>query len=225
MFLFPLAASAVSAVFSALLARGWAARRRPHLIAWALALAMFALTSLAAAIGLLAGWNTLLYRSYYLFGAIINVPVLALGTLYLLTSRRIGHVVAAAVAVACVVAFVAVFSTAPHATALVTNGIPPGAEAMPSNVRTLSRYYSFSGFFVVLGGALWSSFKLSRGRGEHLRRLAFANALIAGGTFVVAIASGFARYGRGSIFAVGLLAGVTLMFAGFLKTRPGARSS
>lgn len=225
MFLFPLAAAAVSGLFSGLLARAWWARRRPHLIAWALALGMFALASLAAAIGLLAGWNTLLYRTYYLFGAIINVPVLALGTLYLLTSRHIGHVVAAVVAGACLVALVAVFSTTPHAAALATNGIPPGAETMSSSVRTLSRYYSFSGFFVVVGGALWSAFRLSRGSGEHLRRLAFANALIAAGTFVVAIASGFARYGRGSVFAVGLLAGVTLMFAGFLKTRPGASSS
>jgi hypothetical protein len=219
MFLFPLAAGIVSGVFSALLSRGWRARGSPNLLAWSVALAMFTLASLSAAMGLIVGWNALLYRLYYLFGAIVNVPVLALGTLYLFVSSRLGHVAAAAVALACLLAAVSVFTAPLDIAALSTAGIPPGSEVMPSGVRMLSRLYSFAGFFVVLGGALWSSFRLLHGSAQHLRHLAVANALIAAGTFVVAVASGFARYGRGSIFSVGLLAGITLMFVGFLKTR------
>jgi hypothetical protein len=94
--------------------------------------------------------------------------------------------------------------------------------------RTLSRYYSYTSFTIVVLGALWSALRLSRQRtsadSARLRRLATGNILIAAGTFVVAAASIAVRLGRGSevamLFSVGLLAGISLMFAGFLRTRP-----
>src|SRR5256885_12077504 len=67
--------------------------------------------------------------------------------------------------------------------------------------RTLSRYYSYMSFTVVVLGALWSALRLSRQRSHpnaaHLRRLATGNLLIAAGTFVVAAASIAVRLGRG----------------------------
>jgi peptidoglycan/LPS O-acetylase OafA/YrhL len=92
--------------------------------------------------------------------------------------------------------------------------------------RTLSRYYSYTAFGIVLLGALFSAWRLSRkgASDERLRRIASGNALIAAGTFVVAAASIAVRLGRGpsvaAVFSAGLLAGITTMFAGFLRTRP-----
>ena len=37
-----------------------------------------------------AGWSSPSFRAFYLFGAILNVPWLALGTVFLLAGRRIG---------------------------------------------------------------------------------------------------------------------------------------
>lgn len=220
MWLFPTAAAAVSAAFSALVVRSWLVRRGPHLAAWGAALAMFAVASLAAGIGMLAGWNESLFRTYYLFGAIVNVPILALGTAYLLAPRRAAHVCTVAVLLLSLGAALDVFEASMEVSALETNGIPAASEVLPESVRMLSRIFSFSGFFVVVGGAVWTAVRLVRQRGTHLRRLASANLLIALGTTVAATASGFARYQRGSIFSVGLLVGVSLMFLGFLRTRP-----
>jgi hypothetical protein len=219
MWLFPLAAALVSAAFAVLVLRSWRVRRGPHLAAWSLALAMFGLASLAAALGMLLGWDGPLFRTYYLFGAIVNVPVLALGTVYLLAPRRVAHICTIAVAVLAVGAAVDVFEVGLRTEAFSTAGIPPASEVLPDSIRTLSRIFSFAGFFVVVGGAVWSAARLVRQRAPHLRRLAGANLLIAGGTTVTAAASGFVRYGRGSIFSIGLLVGVSLMFAGFLRTR------
>lgn len=230
MWLLPLGAAVVSGAFSALLAQQWWQRRRPNLLAWTIALGMFGVASLAAAIGMVGRWTPAWFRIYYLLGAIVNVPVLALGTIYLLTSRRIAHVCSAIVAVASIAATIAVFATdlkagAPEA--LATNGIPAGHSVMATGVRMMARYYSFAGFFVVVGGALWSARKLARQRQAHLSRLAAANGLIAAGTSIVALGSGFAFYGQGWPFALGLLVGVTVMFWGFLKTRsaPARRAS
>ncbi len=220
MWLFPAAASAVSGIFSGTLARGWVSRRRPNLLVWSVALAMFAVASLAAAVGLLIGWSAPVFRIYYLFGAIVNVPVLALGSIYLLASRRVAHIAAVVVLIAGLWAAGEVFAADLDRAGLATSGIPRASEVMPGPVRTLSRYFSFTGFLVGAGAALRSSWTLRNKAGEQMRRLAQANILIAAGTIVVAVASGFARYGQGLVFSVGLLAGVTVMFAGFMKTRP-----
>jgi hypothetical protein len=108
-------------------------------------------------------------------------------------------------------------------------GIPEARFAITGTAftRTLSRYYSYASFTIVVLGALWSALKLSRQRSSpnaaHLRRLATGNLLIAAGTFVVAAASIAVRLGHGSevamLFSVGLLAGISLMFSGFLRTR------
>jgi hypothetical protein len=227
MWLFPLGAAVVSALFAALLGRQWLQRRRPNVAAWTIALGMFAVASFAPAVGMLGRWTPAWFRIYYLFGAVVNVPVLGLGTIYLLGSRRLGHASAALVVIASVTAAAIVWQTQLDAASLATNGIPKGSEVVSGGVRTLARVYSFAGFFVVLGGAVWSALRLARTRQDRLRRIAVGNGLIASGTLVVALGSGFAFYGRGLPFAVGLFAGVCLMFWGFLKTRarpPGARA-
>jgi hypothetical protein len=224
MWLLPLGAAAVSGVFAAQVARQWGRRMRPNLLMWAIALSMFALASFAAAIGMLRDWTPAWFRLYYLFGAIVNVPFLGLGTIYLLGSRRLGHVCAALVTVACVAAAIAVWQAEVDARLLDTSGIPRGSEVMDEGVRLLSRVYSFIGFFVVLGGAVWSALRLWLQKRRELRHLAIANGLIAAGTSVVAVGSAFAFYGRGFPFALGLFVGVSLMFWGFLKTRARPRS-
>lgn len=218
--LFPLAAAMVSATFCSLLVRQYRAGRKPHQLAWALAMAAFALASASAGVGMLAGWSAGLFRSYYLFGAVINVPVLALGTIYLYSPGRVGRLAAFAVAAAAVYATFAVLSADLRSPVAGISGmIPSGSAVMVPGVRLMSRLYSYTGFAVVVAGALWSAARLSRRPEARLRRLAQGNALIALGTVVVAAGSAFARYGRGTWFAVGLAAGVTVMFSGFIRTR------
>lgn len=220
MWIFPALAALVSGVFAALVLKAWGARRGPHLVAWGIALLMFAVASMAAALGMLFGWSPTLFRTYYLFGAIANVPVLAVGTLYLLMPRRNAHLVAVAVTILSVGAAIDVFQAPLEVDALRTNEIPAGSDVLDEDIRTLSRVLSFAGFFVVAGGAAWSAFRLRRTGGAPLRHLASANLMIALGTTIAAIASGLARYERGAYFGVGLLLGVSLMFAGFMRTRP-----
>lgn len=227
MWLFPLGAAIISGVFSVKMAGQFAAKRRPHQLAWTLALSMFTIAVLVTAGGVLAGWSPALFRTYYLFGATINVPFLAMGTIYLLAPRPWAHAFAVVVLAAAVIGAVAVTSAQLDVRALAAvRGIPESSVVLTGTAplaRTLSRYYSYTAFGIVVLGALWSAWRLSRQGSEHLRRLASGNILIAAGTFVVAAASIAIRLGKGpgvaAIFSVGLLAGITLMFLGFLRTR------
>src|SRR4051812_47781831 len=88
-------ATAVATVFAQATAVRWSRTRAPHQGAWTIALVLFALASAAFATGSSTGWDEGTFRLFYLLGAIVNVPWLALGTVYLLTTRRAGNVVRA----------------------------------------------------------------------------------------------------------------------------------
>src|SRR5438445_12435547 len=89
MWVFPLAAAAVALVFAALLGRQFLSRRRPYQLLWAIALLMYASSSLALFLGVLSGWTTAEVRVYCLFGAVLTVPYLAMGEIYLLVKNPI----------------------------------------------------------------------------------------------------------------------------------------
>src|SRR2546423_3654125 len=87
MVFYALAATLISAAFATTLFVQYRARPRPYLLAWSVALAIYAVAACTEVIGAAAGWDPLLYRVYYYFGGILVVGVLALGTIYLLAPR------------------------------------------------------------------------------------------------------------------------------------------
>ena len=83
------AATLVAAAFALSTLERWLLRRKPHELAWTLSLAMFAVASGALWWATATGWNDVNFRIFFLFGAILNVPWLALGSIELLAPRRV----------------------------------------------------------------------------------------------------------------------------------------
>ena len=81
-------ATAIATLFAQATAVRWSRTKAPHQAAWTFALALFALASAALATGASTGWDEGTFRAFYLLGAVLNVPWLALGTVYLLLGRR-----------------------------------------------------------------------------------------------------------------------------------------
>jgi hypothetical protein len=77
-----LVASVASATFCRRLWVRWdrGGRANPALLAWTISLAMFAIASIALLLGVVVGWSSWLFHVFYLFGAVLNVPWLALGS-------------------------------------------------------------------------------------------------------------------------------------------------
>lgn len=78
-----LVASVASATFCRRLWVRWdrGGRANPALLAWTISLAMFAVASIALLLGVVVGWSSWLFHVFYLFGAVLNVPWLALGSM------------------------------------------------------------------------------------------------------------------------------------------------
>jgi hypothetical protein len=204
----------VSFAFSASLLERWLARRRPHEAAWAAALALFCAGALSLWAGATLGWQPWSFRSFYAFGAIANVPFLAVGSVYLLFGRRAGHV-AAAVATAGGIFALGVLAAAPLTGPIDPQELPQGSAVLGVLPRLLAAVASGVGATVVFVLAVWSAVRVLRGRGP--RRLAVGNLLIAAGTAILS-ASGLLNsvLGEMQAFAVTLAIGVTVLFGGFL---------
>ena len=195
----------------------WLARRRRHELAWAAALTLFAAGAFFLWLGASAGWTLGVFRAFYLFGAVVNVPVLALGTVYLLAGRRAGDRSALGVAVFAAFATGVIVSAPAHPIAD-PNALPQGSAVFEALPRVLAAVASAGGALVVLGGAVWSAVRQRRGR------LLWANVVIAAGTLVLG-ASGLLNsvLGQMEAFAVTLAAGVSILYAGFLLAVTPAR--
>jgi len=226
MWAFPLAASIVSLVFAGLLGRQFVARRRPYQLLWALALLMYAAASFALFLGVVDGWSEAEYQADWLFGAVLNVPYLAVGELYLLVKdRRVNTVVLVLLLFATAFAFARVRSATPVPSALATD-LPQGKEAWANDpsVLDLARLYAFPAYFLLLGGTLWSAWTM-RGRPD-LRDRFVGTLLIAIGATIVAAGSAFALTGNLVGFSLTLSVGITAMFVGFLRaSRPSRAAS
>jgi len=230
------AATLVAAAFTLSTLDRWIADRRRHEAAWTLALAMFTIASASLWVAAVAGWTEPTFRVFFLFGAILNVPWLALGTVELLGGRRWGRPCAAGLAL--LSAFAAgVMAVTPFTGPVEGDELPQGSDVFGPLPRILAAVCSGGAALVIVGGALWSAWRLVRGRrrGEAAPallpgRLALGNVLIASGTLVLS-ASGTlnARLGAGTAFAVTLTTGVAMLFVGFLvatsASAPAQRSA
>ena len=176
----------------------WLARRRPHELAWAGGLALAAAAAAALAWGAGVGWDGPTFRLFYLSGAVLDVPVLALGTVYLQATPRTAGRVALAVALAGAFA-IGVMAATPFTARLPRQRLPQGSAVLPALPRVLAAVASAGGALVLLGGALRSGWRARRAGAR--RPLVVGNGLIAVGTLVLG-ASGL-LFGCGRPAAIG----------------------
>ena len=200
----------VSAVFAAVMGARYLSRRRAHQLAWTIGLAMFAAAAVAGALARSGGATEAEYRVFYLFGAILNVAWLALGTVFLLVPRVARWALWGVLALT-IVAALAVFTSPVDLSAAVDTGRGFDQAPLP---RILAGIGSGIGSVILIGGALWSAWVFLRRR--HEGRRALGNVIIAIGVLVAAAGGTAAFTGASGVVEWTNFAGVTLIFVGFL---------
>lgn len=296
-------ATAVSGLFAVTLLRRWwdRGRRNTALMVWGVALLMFCTASAALLSGVVGGWTSAEFRVFYLFGAVLNVPWLALGSIVvnadrqavsrwsgvvllilaavlarqvvvadtpvlwapaagfavawglvlLVGLRRVVVIGAAAVLVAYSVAASVLVIDAAYVAPLPRTGLPEGAELFAPIVRGFAIGGNVVGAITVVVSALVSSaaivwqrpdrdararivtdtreygwvdaiarwiFRGRTGRGVVLAHLVRGNLMIALGVAIAAAGGVFSFLGDTAGHAVGFTLGVTVMYAGFVRT-------
>src|SRR5919108_4038595 len=89
--LLPALTSILALIFSAALFDQWRERRGGFQLIWAIGMLFYGLAAGCEALAGAGGWNELLYRTWYLTGAVWTAGWLGLGTAFLLGRTRFGY--------------------------------------------------------------------------------------------------------------------------------------
>ncbi len=87
--LLPAAASIVVLVFATLVFRRYTHRGGTHLLVWGLGLTMFGVVAFGEAYLAMQGWHPVVFRLWYLSGAVLTAAWLGQGTIFLLSGQRL----------------------------------------------------------------------------------------------------------------------------------------
>ena len=216
----PLASAAIAFAFAYMVLKRWLRRRPPFLLLWGIGFLMYGVGGLMEALFGFWGWSPLVFRLWYLFGAILVAAWLGQGTVYLLVRRSIGgikasHLLMTVLAVGSIYAAVKVFSADLDPTLMLEGELSGGAITSPG-VRVLTPFFNIYGVLMLVGGALYSAFVYWRKRLFANRMI--GNIFIAAGAMAPAFGGAMQRSGAPVALYVGEFVGAVLMFIGFLYT-------
>jgi hypothetical protein len=215
----PFASSLLSVVFAAFVLRRYRQRGGTHHLLWGIGMIFYGIGGFCEAFYAIFGWNPLIFRLWYLFGAMLVAAWLGQGTVYLLAKPRWAHALMALLALGSLYGalrvFGAVLDPAQMGTSLHTGSELSGRAILTPGVRALTPIFNLYGTACLVGGALYSAWIFWRKRVLLHRTL--GNLLIAGGALLPAFGGAFSRFGvRGALYVSEFL-GALLLFAGFLR--------
>ena len=215
----PFLSSAISILFAIFVLRRYASNKKPHLLLWGIGMIFYAIGGFSEGYYGAFGWNPLIFRLWYLFGALLVAAWLGQGTVYLLARRRWANAFMLLLALGSLYGLVRVFG-AELEPALMTSSLHTGSEMsghaiVTSGVRTLTPIFNLYGTVMLVGGAVYSAWIFWRKRVLLHRTL--GNILIAAGAMLPAFGGAFSRMGISGALYISELFGAVLMFAGFLR--------
>ncbi len=219
----PLISSTLSFVFAVFIFKRYADRKGTHLLVWGIGMVFYGIGGFCEVYYGALGWNPLIFRMWYLTGAILVAAWLGQGTVYLLVKRNWANALAALLILGSVYAAFRVF-TAELDPTLMTSSVHTGSELsgdaiVSPGVREplpLSLIFNLYGTVALVGGAIYSAFIFWRKR--ILLHRTLGNLMIAVGALLPAFGGIFSKIGIPGALYLGELFGVILLFAGFIRS-------
>ena len=210
-------AAAAAVAFTVDLVVDYRKRPRPHVAAYAVGIGMFALATGALAVGLTTGWTPGSYRTFFLFGAVLNIPFLALGSMFLVVGPRAGHIMTIAVGAFSAMSTTLV-STVVFQNPLPDSGIPddifpPISEGF--GPRLLAAIGGGTGASLLIILAIVSIFRYWNSN----RSIVGGSLLILTGTLVASWGGTGLSIGEDAGFAVSLFITSVFLWTGYRVTR------
>ncbi len=210
----PLVTSIISFIFAIIVLDQYLARRKPHQLLWVIGLLMYCFSTFTEFWWNVIGPNEIIYRLWYLIGAIFVAAYLGQGTLYFLLRRKVAHIIMAVLGVASIYAAYRVLSINIDITGLTEL---TGVGIFPTYIRAiLTPIFNSFGTLALVGGAIYSAIIFWK---KHiLKHRIWANILIAVGALLPAIGgTNISVGGNIDLFFIFELVGVIIIFIGFLR--------
>ena len=215
-------AALVGGAFAWVVISRWQATKRAAFLAWGAGLTMFALGALFQALGEIKGFawgpGDIVFRGFYLFGGVLGVIILALGTVHLMAPKKVAKITTwAVVALSIAVGIDSLLVPVDESKLIYVQGVLGGALASHANLLYFGVvFFNIVGSLILIVGSAWSAWKFIRTR-QAIDRV-ICNVLLTTGAFVVATGFSLAKTSGLGLQVLGgvELIGIGVMFAGFL---------
>jgi len=215
----PFSSFVISFVLAILLFRRYLVRKGPHLLVWGFGMIFYGIGGFCEGYFGTFGWNDLIFRLWYLFGAILVAAWLGQGTIYLLAKRKWANGFMVVLVLGSLFGAFRVFG-AELDPQLMTTSLHTGSEMsghaiVTEGIRTLTPFFNLYGTLALVGGAAYSSWIFWRKR--VLLNRSIGNIIIAVGAILPAFGGTFSRMGIPGALYITELLGAILLFVGFLR--------
>ncbi len=213
----PILTTILSAIFFVALYNHWKSKGRPaYLMWWTLGVLFYGLGTLTESIVGIFGWSEVVFKSWYILGALLGGFPLAQGSVYLMFSKRTADIMGGLVVGIIVIASVLVLLS-PINYELVEPTRLTGSVLGWSRVRLITPFVNIYAFIFLVGGAFYSAYKYSK---EAVYRNRFlGNLFIAFGGLLPGIGGSFTKFGYTEVLYVTELLGIILIYFGYITIR------
>ena len=215
----PFASSAISFVFAVVILKRYMERKTAHLLLWGLGMIFYGIGGFCEGYYGAFGWNALVFRLWYLFGAILVAAWLGQGTIYLLAKRNWANGLMILLVIGSLFGAYKVFDAeldpSPLSTGEETRVELTGVDVIPRNVRLLTPFFNIYGTVTLIGGAIYSAWIFYRKR--ILLHRTVGNILIAAGAILPAMGGIFSRFEIPGVLYILEFFGAILIFTGFKR--------
>jgi len=217
----PIVTTCLTIFFAPIVFKRWQKRKpAPHLFWWALGIVMYGVGTFTESATTLFGWNEVVFRSWYISGALLGGAPLAQGTVYLMFERTTANRMTRVLGAFILVAATAVLLS-PIDYSLVEPHRLTGAVMEWRWARLFSPFINVYAAIFLIGGAALSAWRY---RSDPARRHRFiGNCWIAFGALLPGIGGTATRMGHTEVLYVMELIGIILIWIGYTyNVRPGA---
>jgi hypothetical protein len=209
----PILSTVAAFWFAAALYRHW--RKKPsarYLLWWFIGVMLYGVGTLTESLTALLGWNIVIFKAWYISGALLGAFPLAQGTVYLLLKKRAADILAVVMSLYVAVAGVLVMLS-PVNMDLVEPTRLTGKVLAWGWTRLFSPLPNTYALIFLVGGAVWSAVEYFRKIGPGNRVL--GNILIAVGALLPGIGGSFTRLGYTEVLYVTEIFGILLIWGGY----------
>lgn len=209
----PILSTIISAAFAwVILTRHRLKRQSYHLLWWGIGIGTYGLGTLIESLVTLFGWQSALFKAWYIAGALLGGAPLAVGTIYLLFGRRAGHI--AVVLLLAAVSVTSIFVIlSPVRMELADPKLLSGKALAWQSIRRVSPFINSMAALFLVGGAIYSAIRFF-GHPES-RQVSIGNIFIAIGALLPGIGGMGSRMGHTELLYIAEFIGVILIWVGY----------
>jgi hypothetical protein len=209
----PILSTLISAAFAwVILARYRLKRQSYHLLWWGIGIVTYGVGTLIESLVTLFGWQSALFKAWYIAGALLGGAPLAVGTIYLLFGRRAGRI--AVVLLLAAVGVTSIFVIlSPVRIDLVDPTMLSGKALAWQSIRRVSPFINSLAALFLVGGAIYSAIRFF-GHPES-RHVSIGNIFIAVGALLPGVGGMGSRMGHTELLYIAEFIGVILIWIGY----------